>query len=130
LAAATLGEELDAAVRRLHPAAAVIQDVRPDARPVPGRVARALQLAAAQAVTNSVEHAGAANLRVSFRADGAGLSIEVRDDGPGFEAARVAEDRLGIRASIIARVAAVAGVATVDSDGSGTTVSISWRERS
>ncbi|APF35336.1 ATP-binding protein [Microbacterium paludicola] len=130
LAAAVLGEELDAAVRRLHPAAAVIQDVRPDARPVPGRVARALQLAAAQAVTNSVEHAGAANLRVSFRADGAGLSIEVRDDGPGFEAARVAEDRLGIRASIIARVAAVAGVATVDSDGSGTTVSISWRERS
>ncbi|SDQ78993.1 sensor histidine kinase [Microbacterium sp. cf332] len=128
--AAVVGAELEAAVHRLHPAAAVTADILPDARSVPGRVARALQLAAAQAVTNSVEHAGAANLRVSCRADAAGFDIAVRDDGPGFEAARVAEDRLGIRASIIARVAAVSGVATVDSDPSGTTVSISWRERS
>lgn len=128
--ASIIGSELEATVRRLHPPAAVTHDLRPGARPVPGRVARALQLAAAQAVTNSVEHAGAANLRVTFRADATGVDIAVIDDGPGFEAGRVAEDRLGIRASIIARMAAVAGAATVDSDATGTTVSISWRDRS
>lgn len=129
VSAPALGAELEASVRRLHPATAVTHDIGPDAVAVPGRVARALQLAAAQAVTNSVEHAAAANLRVSFRADATGLGIAVSDDGPGFEASRVAEDRLGIRASIIARVAAVAGVATVESGATGTTVSISWRER-
>ncbi|MCZ4068188.1 ATP-binding protein [Microbacterium sp. H37-C3] len=128
--AGVIGAELESTVHRLSPDAEVSQRIEPDARSVPGRVARALHLAAAQAVTNSVEHAGAANLRVSFHADGAGLAITVTDDGPGFEATRVAEDRLGIRASIIARVAAVAGSATVDSDASGTTVSISWRESS
>ncbi|WP_424447246.1 ATP-binding protein [Microbacterium arborescens] len=128
--ASIVGSELEAIVRRLHPPAAMTQEIRPGARPVPGRVARALQLAAAQAVTNSVEHAGAANLRVTFRADATGVDIAVIDDGPGFEAGRVAEDRLGIRASIIARMAAVAGAATVDSDATGTTVSISWRDRS
>ncbi len=71
-----------------------------------------------------------ANLRVSFRADAAGVDIRVSDDGPGFEADRVAEDRLGIRASIIARVAAVAGTATVESAPTGTTVTIEWKERS
>ena len=128
--AGVVGAELEATVHRLSPDAGVSQRIEPDARSVPGRVARALHLAAAQAVTNSVEHAGAANLRVSFHADRAGLAITVADDGPGFEATRVAEDRLGIRASIIARVAAVAGAATVDSDASGTTVSISWQESS
>ncbi len=130
IAPAEIAAELATHTRRVHAAAAVTTEISPDAEPVPGRVVRALLLATAQAVTNSVEHAGAAGLRVAFRADAEGIDIRVIDEGPGFEADRVAEDRLGIRASIIARVAAVAGTATVDSDASGTTIGIVWRGRS
>lgn len=130
VAAAAIAADLAQTARRLYPDATVASEILPDARALPGRVVRALQLAAAQAITNAVEHAHGANLRVSFRADAAGVDIRVSDDGPGFEADRVAEDRLGIRASIIARVAAVAGTATVESAPTGTTVTIEWKERS
>lgn len=129
VSAAVIAIELAESVRRLHPDAVVVDDVRPGARAVPGRVVRALQLAASQAVTNAVEHARGAEVRVSLVADASGIEIRVVDDGPGFEADRVAEDRLGIRASIIARVAAVAGTATVESGAGGTTVTIVWKER-
>lgn len=124
--AEAMAAELAATTERLHPAARYISSIDPGASAVPGRVARALHLAAAQAVTNAVEHAGGAELHVTFRADPRGLEIRVQDDGPGFAADRVAEDRLGIRASIVARVAAVAGTATVTSGPTGTTVAIVW----
>lgn len=130
VAPAELVRDLEEAGTRLHPGLAFTAEIADDARDVPGRVARALQLAAMQAIANSVEHARAAGLRVAYRASAEGLEIRIDDDGPGFVADRVADDRLGIRASILARVAAVAGTATVDSDENGTSVALAWRERS
>ncbi len=117
-------------VHEQHPAAVCSVEVAPGARPVPGRVVRALQLAAAQAIANAVEHVGGVGLRVDVRLDADGLRAQVTDTGPGFAADRIADDRLGIRASILARVAAVAGEAAVDSTGSGTVVTLTWRHRS
>lgn len=94
---------------------------------VRGRVARAIVLAATQAVTNAVTHAGGVGLAASVTAVGdEGVVVTVRDKGPGIDMASVPADRLGIRASIIARVAAVGGTAEVESDAGGTTVTIAW----
>jgi signal transduction histidine kinase len=53
--------------------------------------------------------------------------ITVRDTGDGFDLDRVPHDRLGIRASIFARVAAVGGTSDIQSDRTGTTVRLEWR---
>ena len=56
------------------------------------------------------------------------VRITVRDTGAGFDLDRVPHDRLGIRASIFARVAAVGGTSAIESDRDGTTVRLEWRE--
>ncbi len=98
--------------------------------PIPGRVARALVLAATQAIANAVEHADARGLSVSVGAVGRPprLRIVVRDSGGGFSMDEVGDDRLGIRGSIVARVAAVGGSSRVDADAIGTTVQLEWQE--
>lgn len=94
---------------------------------IPGRAARALVLAARQAIGNSVAHARGRGLHIVALAHGdEGITVTVSDTGPGFDLDAVEEDRLGIRASIMARMAAVAGTARIDSDESGTVVELSW----
>lgn len=109
--------------------AAVEADLEPGTPDVPGRVARALVLAATQAISNAVQHAEGEGLAVSVvgTADPAGLLVRVSDEGPGFEVDAVPADRLGIRASILARVTAFGGRATVDSGPDGTVVTLVWR---
>lgn len=98
---------------------------------VPGRVARALVLASTQAIANAIQHAEGRGLRVDVAgaADPAGVRIVVSDTGGGFDLERVPEDRLGIRASIVARIAAVGGTAKVVSDSHGTTITLQWEHR-
>jgi signal transduction histidine kinase len=97
---------------------------------MPGRIARALVLAATQAIANAAEHARGSGLAVSVEGSPAPASVEivVRDNGEGFDLDRVPHDRLGIRASIFARVAAVGGTSSIESDADGTTVRLRWRE--
>ena len=95
---------------------------------VPGRVARAMVLAARQAITNALQHAAGKGLHVVVVADASTVTITVSDAGTGFELDAIGEDRLGIRASIFARMAAVAGLADIDSDTAGTTVTLQWSE--
>ena len=97
---------------------------------MPGRVARALVLAATQAIANAAQHAGGSGLAVNVdgAADPARVRITVRDTGAGFDLDRVPHDRLGIRASIFARVAAVGGTSAIESDRDGTTVRLEWRD--
>lgn len=101
----------------------------PVGREIPFRVAESLYLAAAQAMTNSVQHAGEPHGRsVAVEVgDDRAVLVRVSDDGVGFDRASVDADRLGLRVSIIERVVAVGG--TVDlrsSPGTGTTISIRW----
>lgn len=94
---------------------------------VPGRVARALVLAARQALGNAVTHAGGRGLHIITEGLGDdGIQVTVSDTGPGFVLDEIGEDRLGIRASIFARMAGVAGTARIDSDSSGTVVALGW----
>ncbi|GAB3634181.1 hypothetical protein GCM10027421_35350 [Microbacterium shaanxiense] len=95
---------------------------------IPGRVARALVLAARQAIGNAVTHAHGRGLHLVVEGYGDdGVTVTVMDTGGGFDMDAIGEDRLGIRASIVARMAGVAGTATIDSDGDGTTVVLGWR---
>lgn len=94
---------------------------------MPGRVARALVLAARQGLGNSVAHAGGRGLHIVVEGHGDdGISVVISDRGPGFVLEEIGADRLGIRASIFARMAGVAGTARIDSDESGTVVTLGW----
>ena len=78
-------------------------------------------------IANGVQHADSAGLTAHIEPiPGDGVRIQVSDTGPGFDPASIPADRLGIRASIVARVTAVGGTATIDSGPRGTTVTIRW----
>lgn len=83
-----------------------------------------------QAIANSIEHAGGAGLAVSARSESvySRVHLEVQDLGEGFDLDSVPEDRLGIRGSIIARVAAVGGTVHISSDAEGTLVRLTWQD--
>lgn len=104
-----------------------IVEERGSAGLVPGRVARAVVLAGRQAIGNAVTHAHGRGLHLIVEGrDDEGLTVTVTDAGDGFDLDAIGEDRLGIRASIVARMAGVAGTATIDSDDGGTTVVLGW----
>lgn len=128
--AASLAEDIERAAVELGVVVKVDRAVDEVAPSMPGRVARALVLAATQAVANSAQHASASGLAVTVSgiSQPPGVRIIVRDTGAGFDLDRVPHDRLGIRASIFARVAAVGGTSTIDSDEDGTTVRLEWHE--
>lgn len=76
-----------------------------------------------EALRNAVRHGQADHIRVraSNISDGA-FTLEIQDDGRGFDVDRVPPDRFGIR-SIAARASRVGGTATIASTiGQGTTV--------
>ncbi|MEZ3159417.1 ATP-binding protein [Microbacterium sp. BWT-B31] len=120
--------EIDAALVEFGLDVLVEQRIDAHAGTIPGRVARALSLAATQAIANSAQHAGAAGLRVSVQASAAPsrVHIEVSDTGAGFDLDLVPADRLGLRGSVVARVGAVGGIAEIASDSSGTRVRLDW----
>ena len=94
---------------------------------MPGKVARAVVLAARQAIGNALAHADGHGLHVIVDSAAADrLRVTVLDAGPGFDPDAIGEDRLGIRASIVARMAAVAGTSEIVSDAAGTTVVLGW----
>ncbi|WP_254773747.1 sensor histidine kinase [Microbacterium sp. cf046] len=128
--AASLADDIERSAAELGVDIGVQRSIVPRTPPMPGRIARALVLAATQAIANAAQHAGGSGLAVIVdgSADPARVRITVRDTGAGFDLDRVPHDRLGIRASIFARVAAVGGTSSIDSDPHGTTVRLEWRE--
>jgi signal transduction histidine kinase len=102
---------------------------------IPARVVTALSNAAREALSNVAEHAGTGEAWVRVRvtapeaaAEGPQrLEVIVRDRGNGFDPARVDQDRLGLRRSIVDRVADCGGQASVwSAPGQGTAVLLSW----
>jgi len=128
--AASLADDMERAALELGVDVLVERTIDPRTPSMPGRIARALVLAATQAIANAAQHAGGSGLAVSVdgSADPASVRVTVRDTGAGFDLDRVPQDRLGIRASIFARVAAVGGTSEIKSDSAGTTVRLEWRE--
>ena len=100
---------------------------------IPAPVAAAFVEAAAEAVRNALIHAyegQAGPVHVRLRMDGTGLGVSIVDEGVGFAPHGVAAHRLGVRVSIIGRLAVVPGAAATVSSrpGAGTTVSLVWSE--
>jgi signal transduction histidine kinase len=96
---------------------------------VPATVAEALYSAAVQAMVNSLQHAGPGVDRwMHFRVDPEEtILIEVGDRGAGFDISELPRERLGVRVSILERLASAGGVAEVDSaPGRGTVISLRW----
>ncbi len=109
-----------------------------NAMKLPVQVTEALYSATVQALVNSLQHAdgdgsmgvGERPVRRSLSILGWGhdrLTIEVTDTGVGFDASRSTAARIGLRVSILERMAAVGGLAQVESTlGRGTTIRIEW----
>jgi len=99
---------------------------------IPPEVAQAITEATLEAVRNSLRHAGnkdtSVTRRVTLTSDACGISIEVSDNGCGFDPAVAGRGRHGVSGSIIARMQDVGGRATVDSvPGEGACVTLRWR---
>jgi len=123
-----VADDIELAARELGVDLVISRSIGPRPPVIPGRVARALALAATQGVANALQHAGGDGLAVAVEAADSSLRIEVRDTGEGFDLEGVPGDRLGIRASIIARVAAIGGTAQIETGVHGTTVRLAWEE--
>ncbi|HSU35592.1 MAG TPA: PspC domain-containing protein [Propionibacteriaceae bacterium] len=84
---------------------------------------QALVRAAREAMVNAAKHSGADKIDVYAEVSEELIEVFVRDRGQGFDADGVAEDRLGVKRSIIDRMARHGGTATVRSrPGDGTEV--------
>ena len=99
---------------------------------IPSEVAQAITEATLEAVRNSLRHAGSDDApvtrRVTLTSDACGISIEVSDNGCGFDTSVAGRGRHGVSGSIIARMHDVGGRATVDSvPGEGACVTLRWR---
>ena len=96
---------------------------------IPMPVAEAIYSAAVQAMVNSLQHAGSDVDRwVVVRGDDEeSVEVTIGDRGTGFEPANVPTERLGVRVSILERVASAGGRAEIDSAlGRGTVVTLRW----
>jgi signal transduction histidine kinase len=92
------------------------------------RVARALAYAVREALANVASHAGTSEawVEVSMDMEG-GVLVTVRDAGMGFDPGQVTTGRLGLRRSIIERVADHGGQVWIRSAaGEGTVVCLRW----
>jgi signal transduction histidine kinase/phage shock protein PspC (stress-responsive transcriptional regulator) len=84
---------------------------------------QALVRAIRESLVNAVRH-GAPPVSLYLEVGPLGVEAFVRDHGPGFEVEDVPEDRLGVRQSILGRMARHGGTATVRRLEQGTEVSL------
>jgi signal transduction histidine kinase len=123
--AATLGSALRAATAEVEEHYGIEVDL---VQPSDGALDEgliALVAAAREAMTNAGRHAGVEKISVLARVADDEASVFVRDSGGGFDPSRVAEDRRGVRESIVGRMERSGGRATVVSaPGAGTEVEL------
>jgi signal transduction histidine kinase len=100
--------------------------------PAPGsyllstEVSDALLGATRACLENVVRHSGASSTEVELIADADQVTVMITDQGRGFDPAAVGPDRLGLRTSVVDRMAAVGGSAKIwSAPGEGTSVIIS-----
>lgn len=108
------------------PVAAIEFDVPP--MQLPRAVVVEIAQSVAEALSNVARHAGTGEARVTAGSTGAGVTVEVRDLGRGFDTHAVPLHRRGLRESIAGRMAAVGGSAEIVSrPGAGSRVLLRWR---
>lgn len=95
---------------------------------VTAHAAEAIYSATVQAMVNSAQHAGEAQRWFEIvGVEPRRVVVTIGDTGVGFDINRVPPDRLGVRISILERVAKAGGqVHVASAPGSGTVVTIRW----
>ena len=76
---------------------------------------QALVRASREAMVNAAKHSGADKIDVFAEVDEDSVEVFIRDRGQGFDVEAVAEDRMGVKGSIIDRMARHGGTATIRS---------------
>jgi signal transduction histidine kinase len=83
----------------------------------------AVAAAAREALVNAAKHSGASSISLYAEIEAADVAVYVKDRGTGFDPAEVADDRQGVRGSIVARVERHGGTVRIRSTpGSGTEI--------
>jgi signal transduction histidine kinase len=120
--AATLTDHADAL---RSSGARVVVDVAAGVR-LPLETEHALLRIAQEALHNAMRHAPGAALRVTLRADTKVVTLRIRDDGPGFDAASLPHTRRGIGlATMRERAHEIGGRLEIEARaGGGTTVTV------
>jgi hypothetical protein len=94
---------------------------------VPAAAALALAGATAEALENVARHAGTRAAAVRVSRTGERVTIEIADEGSGFDPALVPPGKFGLRESITGQLARAGGSARVTSrPGAGTTITLVW----
>ncbi|MEG3636082.1 sensor histidine kinase [Micromonospora palythoicola] len=125
-ATARLDERLRAVLARL-PGLPVAADLPPCTVAAP--VAEAVAESAHAALANVVNHALGARATLRLRRFADTVTVEVSDDGPGFDPGTVPAHRYGLRESVRGRMATIGGHADVDSaPGRGTRIRLEWSD--
>ena len=90
----------------------------------------AVAKAAREAMINAAKHARVDRIDVYAEADGKTVEVFVRDRGVGFDPGSMAEDRMGVRGSIVGRVERHGGTVTIrSSPGEGTEIAMTMPVR-
>ncbi|MEV8456890.1 ATP-binding protein [Streptomyces sp. NPDC052095] len=120
--------DLTAALHTVVDRGRLTVDVRAEGTPlVPASVALAFVRAVREALVNIERHAEVGTAVLSVRGKGDRVVVAVADRGVGFHPDGVTRSRRGIRSSVVERMAAVGGSATITSrPGAGTTVRLVW----
>ncbi|MEH3089583.1 MAG: PspC domain-containing protein [Microbacterium arborescens] len=84
------------------------------------RASGELAAAAREAMLNAARHAGG-DVSVYIEGGARGVDVWVRDRGSGFDVARIPDDRLGVRESILGRMRRAGGTAAVRAAAAGGT---------
>ena len=99
---------------------------------IPPGVAKAITEATLEAVRNSLRHAGDEGAPVmrtmTLTSDTSGVTVEVNDNGCGFDPAVAGRGRHGVSGSIVTRMQDVGCHATINSaPGEGACITLRWR---
>lgn len=95
--------------------------------PVPPAVTLALRDAVGEVLRNVVLHARVDAARVTAQRSEGRVTVTVTDEGEGFSWSGVPAHRQGLALSVLGRMTAVGGRASVDSrPGTGTSVTLEW----
>lgn len=110
-----------------------VRTVAAERSSMPLSVADAVYSAAVQSMVNSLQHAGGDVERwVTIHGrTGGGIEVEIGDRGAGFDVESIPTERLGVRVSILERLATAGGRAEIESrPGSGTLIRLHWPDAS
>lgn len=122
---ATFGGALERAVADIEASYDVeVQSVIVGDEPMDERLTAVVQ-ASHEAMRNAARHSGVHNVSLYAEMEAEGVTVFVRDRGVGFDPDGIAEDRRGVRHSIVERMARHGGLARITTGaGTGTEVEL------